>query len=101
MGFLKLFSKSRAAVQRLPSGSLTVDRHGRVLACTVSSNYSNELLREVADEVLRLFNEARTAQLPLSEFQLHFASLQVTAREMRGGAIIFLSPKTFTSSSTN
>ena len=94
MGFLNLFSKTGAAVQRLPSGSMTVDRDGNVVATTVSSAYPPELLHEIAVEVLRLFREARTAQIPLAEFNLHFASLRITAREMRGGAIVFLSPKT-------
>jgi hypothetical protein len=44
--------------------------------------------------VLRLFRESRAAQFPISEFNLQFASLHITAREMRGGAIIFLSVKT-------
>jgi hypothetical protein len=100
MGFLSLFSSASAAVQRLPSGSMTVDCDGHVVATTVSSAYPRALLREIALEVLRIFREARTAQVPLSEFNLHFASLRITAREMRGGAIIFLSPKTpFTTSS--
>jgi hypothetical protein len=94
MGILKFFSKSSATLQRLPSGSLTVDRTGHVVTTTVSSAYPSHLLREIASDVLRLFQEARKAQLPLSEINIHFASLQVTAREMRGGAIIFLSPKT-------
>jgi hypothetical protein len=51
-------------------------------------------LRDIAAEVLLLFREARAAQMPLSELNLDFASLQITAREMRGGAFVFLSPKT-------
>ena len=94
MGILKFFSKSSATLQRLPSGSLTVDRNGRVVTTTVPSSYPQHLLREVAADVLRLFHEAREAQMPLTEINIHFASLQVTARELRGGAIIFLSPKT-------
>ena len=102
MGFLRLFSKSGAAVQRLPSGSMTVDRDGNVVATTVSSAYPLGLLRDIAGEVLSVFHEARTAQMPLSEFNLHFATLRITAREMRGGAIVFLSPKIpFKSSSSN
>jgi hypothetical protein len=50
------------------------------------------VLAEIADEVLRLFVEARKAHLPLTEFRIHFASLQITAREARGGALIFLTP---------
>lgn len=93
MGFLKLFSKTGPGVQRLPSGSMTVDRDGNVVATTVSSGYPADLLHEIAGEVLGLFREARAAQMPLSEFNLHFASLRITAREMRGGAIVFLAPK--------
>jgi hypothetical protein len=92
MGLLSLFSKQRPTLQRLPSGSITVDRDGRILASTVSSSYPVDVLEEVADEVLRMFQEARKAHLPLSEFRLHFASLHITAREARGGALIFLSP---------
>ena len=93
MGRLKLFSQTGPAVQRLPSGSMTVDREGNVVATTVPSTYPAALLREIAGEVLSVFREAVAAQMPLSEFNLHFASLRITAREMRGGAIVFLSPK--------
>jgi hypothetical protein len=93
MGILTLFSKPNPGVHRLPSGTLTVDRDGRILAGTVSSAYSAELLHEISRQVLRLFRESRQAQIPLSELTIHFASLQITAREMRGGAIIFLAPK--------
>jgi len=92
MGLLNLFSKARPVLQRLPSGSLTVDREGHIVTTTVSSSYPEESLHEIADEILRLFQEARNAHLPLTEFRIHFASLHITAREARGGAIIFLSP---------
>jgi hypothetical protein len=93
MGLLSIFSKGDAEVQRLPTGSLTVDRFGKLVTTTVSSSYPPELLNAVACEVLLLFREARAAQLPFSEFNLQFASLQITARELRGGAIIYLSLK--------
>jgi len=92
MGLLNLFTKARPALQRLPNGSMTVDRDGHILTKTVASSYPDEILEEIADEVLRLFQEARKAQLPLTEFRIHFASLHITAREARGGALIFLSP---------
>jgi hypothetical protein len=94
MGLLNLFSRSGAEVHRLPTGSMTVDREGNVVTTTISSVYSAGLLRAIAEEVLRLFRESRAAQFPVSEFSLQFASVQITAREMRGGAIIFLSAKT-------
>jgi hypothetical protein len=97
MGFLKKLSRlfrSRAAVHQLPAGSLTVDREGRVVTSTVSSAYPRALLREIGRDVLVLFQEAREAQTPLAEVSIHFASLRITARELRGGAIIFLFPQT-------
>ena len=94
MGFLKNLFGSRAVVQELPMGSLTVNAQGNVIASTVSSTYSKTLLTDVAREVLVIFREAREAQLPLAEIAIHFGSLRVTARETRGGAIIFFMPQT-------
>ena len=94
MGFLKKLFRRPAAVQELPSGSLTVDRNGNTITSTISSTYPAGLLREIARDVLRVFSEARDAQMPLAEVSIHFASLRVTARELRGGAIIFLFPQT-------
>ncbi|HXB58444.1 MAG TPA: hypothetical protein VNU95_02715 [Candidatus Acidoferrales bacterium] len=94
MGFLKKIFRRTAAVQELPSGSLTVDRNGNTITSTISSAYPASLLKEIARDVLKLFQEARDAQMPLGEVSLHFASLRVTARELRGGAIIFLFPQT-------
>lgn len=92
MGLLNLFSKPRPALRRLPSGSLTVDRAGNVVTSTVASSYPDETLQQIAQEVLRLFREARSAQLPLTELKIQFSTLQITAREARGGALIFVSP---------
>jgi hypothetical protein len=97
MGFLKKISRafsSRPDVRQLPFGSLTVDRNGEVITYTVSSTYPKALLREIGRDVLALFREAREAQMPLAEVSIHFASLRITARELRGGAIIFLFPQT-------
>lgn len=103
MGILKrLFRRrSRASLQQLPLGSLTVNRKGEVVTSTVSSSYPKSLLREIAGEVLRLFREAREAQIPMAELSLHYASLRITARELRGGAIIFIFPHTALTSEPN
>ena len=95
MGFLKkLFGGGRAAVQQLPTGTITVDRDGHIVTSTVSSAFPKNLLRDIGRDVLELFREARVAQMPLAEVSLHFGSLRITARELRGGAIIFLFPQT-------
>ena len=95
MGFLnKLFGHRPASVQQLPSGSITVDRNGHIVTSTVSSSYPRKLLQLIGRDVLELLNEARASQMPLAEVSLHYGSLRITARELRGGAIIFLLPQT-------
>ena len=69
-----------------------MDREGRFLVGTLPSGFPRELQDEIAEEVLTAFREASAAQLPLSELVIHFASLRITARELRGGAIIYLAP---------
>ena len=93
MGLLKKLFRRQASVQELPSGSLTVDRNGNTITSTISSSYPASLLRQISRDVLKIFGEARDAQSPLAEVSIHFASLRVTARELRGGAIIFLFPQ--------
>jgi hypothetical protein len=94
MGFLKKLFGGRPGVQQLPTGTITVDRDGQVVTSTVSSAYPKNFLQNIGTDVLELFREARIAQMPLAEVSLHFGSLRITARELRGGAIIFLFPKT-------
>jgi hypothetical protein len=94
MGFLKKLFGGRASVQQLPAGTIAVDRSGHIVTSTVSSAYPPELLHDIGINVLKLLREARTAQMPMAEVSLCFGSLHITARELRGGAIIFLLPQT-------
>ena len=94
MGLLSIFSKPETPLIRLPSGSFTLDRDGHVLVSTLSSDYPVELMHLVGRGVLETFRDAQTAQLPLSQLVIQYGSLKITAREMRGGAIIFLTPQT-------
>lgn len=94
MGFLKKFFRGNASVQQLPAGTITVDRTGDIVTSTVPSAYPRNFLRDIGADVLALFREARDAQMPLAELNMHFGSLHITARELRGGAIIFLLPQT-------
>jgi hypothetical protein len=84
---------TNAAIKQLPSGSITVNRHGKMITATVSSSYPPELLRAIGNDALQLLRDAHTAQMPMAEITINFASLRITARELRGGAIIFLFPQ--------
>lgn len=94
MGLLNKLFGTQAAVQQLPAGTLTVDRQGHIITSTVSSAFPESLLAGIGRDVLELLREARAAQMPLAEVSLHLGSLRITARELRGGAIIFLFPQT-------
>ena len=94
MGLLDLFSKPAKPLLRLPSGSFTMDRDGRVLISTLSSSFPADWVEEMGRAVLEAFREAHDAQLPLEQLIIRYGSLKVFAREMRGGAIVFLSPQT-------
>ena len=99
MGFLKLFSKPAATLLRLPSGTFTVDRQGGLLIGTLPSSFPPKVAQDIGQQVLSVFREAASAHLPLFEVVIHYPSLLIRAREMRGGAIVFLSPTHPTSSS--
>ena len=94
MGFLDLFTKPAPTPPRLPSGSFSVDREGNILVSTLPLAFPKTLTREIGRHVLQSFQSAQAAGLPLTELVVHYASLKLTARDLRGGAIIFLSPQT-------
>jgi hypothetical protein len=81
------------SVVRLPSGSVTIDAGGRVVVSTIPRSFPEPLLKQINELVLATFRTAREANLLLSEVVVDFAALKLTAREMRGGAIIFLAPR--------
>lgn len=92
MGFLSLFNKPEPNLARLPSGSFTVDREGEVLSRTLPSSFPEEIAKEVARLVLAAFRESAAAELPLTTLIVNYPTLRVTARELRGGAIVFFAP---------
>jgi hypothetical protein len=100
MGFLNLFAKQSAPLLPLPRGSFTVDPQGRVLASTLPQMYPNSFAEGIGREVIAAFQSAQASQTPLYELIVRYANLKLTARELRGGAIVFLAPQTL-SSNTN
>lgn len=93
MGLLNFFSKPAPSLPGLPTGSFTVDRTGRIVIGTIPSTFPSETIKDIGMNVIQTFREAQAANLPLAELVIHFGGLKITARELRGGAIVFLSPK--------
>jgi hypothetical protein len=97
MGFLNIFAKQSAPLLPLPRGSFTVDPEGRVIASTLPQIYPNSFAEGIGREVVAAFQAAQVAQTPLYEIIVRYRNLKLTARELRGGAIIFLAPQTLSS----
>ncbi len=92
MGLLNLFSKTAPDLLKLPSGSFTVDRQGKLLVSTITKSFPEDLILRIATAVLTTFQEATASQLSLTEIVIRYPNLKITARELRGGAIVFLAP---------
>ena len=94
MGLLNLFKSHKGeGPAPLPSGSYTVDREGRIVSRTISSVIPTHGLQQFAAQVLQTFKEAKQAELNISEFCINTGVMNIKAKELRGGAIIFLSPR--------
>jgi hypothetical protein len=88
-----LNKQATGELRRLPTGSFTVDAQGQVVSSTVPQAVPAAVVREIGQCVVAVFQGARKANLSFSEMVAQYAAFKITAREMRGGAIIFLSPK--------
>ena len=94
MGLLNLFKSSKAGERSpLPSGSYTVDRDGKVVTRTIASSVSSQALELLSAQVLQTFREAKQADLNIAEFTINTGVMNIKARELRGGAMIFIAPR--------
>ncbi|MBC8003258.1 MAG: hypothetical protein H7X97_11795 [Opitutaceae bacterium] len=90
----KSAAPSQEALARLPSGSFTVAADGHVLTSTLPQSFGAVKQKEISQAVLKAFRGAQLAGLPMTELVVQYPGIKITAREMRGGAIIFLAPQT-------
>jgi hypothetical protein len=94
MGFLNLRHGSATVnLVRLPNGSFTVDPNGKVLTSTLPHTFPEQWVEQIGKHVVTAFRSAQDAQMPLRELVAEFSALKVTARSLRGGAIVFLCPQ--------
>ena len=95
MGFLsRLFKAKRVNLVQLPAGSFTVDKAGAIMTSTLPQAFPSAHLRVIGDQVLAAFRGAERAQMPMTEIIIHYSALKILARELRGGAMVFLMPQT-------
>src|SRR3954469_15473082 len=102
MGILKPFSRTQKPLrpERLQSGCFSVHRGAEIVSSTLPSTFPVRTLREIGRVVLAAFQRAQAANMPLTDLYIHFSGLTITARELRGGALVFLNPATVNLSRT-
>jgi hypothetical protein len=95
MGFLTRIFKpgTPSGLVHLPAGSFTVDHEGKIMTSTLPQSFPTDHLKLIGNQVLASFRAARKAHTPLSEIIIQYAALKILARELRGGAIVFLTPQ--------
>lgn len=93
MGFLSFKADTSLALRKLPSGSFTVDSSGNIVTSTVPTSFAPDLVKRIARLVLQTYEQGHQAGYPFAELIINFAAFRVNARELRGGAIVFLSPQ--------
>ena len=86
--------KGSGRLVKLHSGTFAVDRSGKIVVSTLPQSFPEAEMRAIGERVLAFFDGAQQAQIPLQEVNIYYPSLKVTARNLRGGALIFLLPQT-------
>ena len=92
MDILTTPGAGKSGLRRLPSGAFTVDAQGNLVSSTVPQWFPEALVLQIGWHVLAVFKGAAAVRLPFSTLRVRYAAFDITAREMRGGAIVFLSP---------
>lgn len=100
MGFLGLFEHAAKTPLKIPTGCFSLDPEGRVISSTMPTTFPQEVIDEIGQTVLATFQEAHRAGMGLSEVSVHYASLRITARDLHGGALVFLNPLMMSTSET-
>lgn len=97
MGLLKSATSKDKVMrpERLPNGCFTLHRGGAIVASTLPSSFSHATMVEIGDVVLAAFRSAQESNLPLTDLNFRYSGLTISARDLRGGAMIFLQPATF------
>lgn len=93
MGFLGLFEQTAKSPLKMPTGCFSLSAEGAIVSSTISSGFPKSIIQEIGDLILHTFHEAHKTGFGLHEITVHYASLRITARDLHGGALVFLNPR--------
>ncbi len=95
MGILRPFNRTTQPVSsaRIPSGCFAIHREGGLVSSTLPKTATELLVKDIARTVMDAFANAAKNDLPLTDLHIRYSGLNIVARDLRGGLIIFLTPR--------
>ena len=94
MGILNPFVRTILPIEagRMPSGCFAIHRDGGIVCSTLPLWFPVSGAEEIGRTVIEAFRLAIEMNSPLTDLAIHYSGLTITARDLRGGALIFLIP---------
>ena len=94
MGVLNPFVRTILPIEagRMPSGCFAIHRDGGIVCSTLPLWFPVSGAEEIGRTVIEAFRLAIEMNSPLTDLAIHYSGLTITARDLRGGALIFLIP---------
>jgi hypothetical protein len=80
---------------RFPRGSYTVSAAGSIVVSTLPGSFPRDRMEAIGKVILSALSSARELGTPFSELAADFAGLEIRARDLAGGAIIFITPQEY------
>ena len=78
---------------QFPCGSYTVTSTGKIAVSTLPSSFPRVIMEVIGKVFLSTLGSATDLGCPLTELAADFPSVEVRARVVEGGAIIFITPQ--------
>ena len=94
MGVLKPFIRTEIPVEagRMPSGCFAVHREGGIICSTLPMWFPTKTAAEIGRVAVAAFRVASETSVSLTELHVRYRGLSILARDLRGGALVFLFP---------
>ena len=80
---------------RFPRGSYTISPVGSIVVSTLPGSFPRDRMAAIGRVVLTALQSARELGTPLTELAADYAGVEIRARDLSGGAIIFITPQEY------
>lgn len=92
---IRFSDKQPIGPARFPRGSYTIASNGAIGFSTLPGSFPRDRMEAIGKVVLSALNTAREIGNPFTELAADFAGLEIRARDLAGGAIIFITPQEY------